>query len=365
MDGEPRITIKEIARLAGVSIGTVDRVVHGRPGVSAETLARIHAIIRTTAYRPDSFARHLSTNKRYHFRVLMPRRDQDSGYWELCRTGIERSASLLAAYRVVTAIDEFDRTVPGSCNGLLEGLRGASCDGLLVAPVLPQPFGGFFDAIDSPIPYGFFDCWIEGGSPRFAIVQDAHRGGMLAGRMLSLLAPGDAPFVIVNAYGEDAHIRRRIGGALAYLGRIGRIARVHECPDITDERSLDRFMTRLFGNGTGPAGILVANASGHHVARWLEAEGKKRGRALVSWDLVPDNLRALADGSMDCVISQRPGEQASRGLELLYRCAVLGEPVERLVDVPIDIYFRENIPRENTPAAEGKISPEEGRIDER
>ncbi|HEX7507787.1 MAG TPA: LacI family DNA-binding transcriptional regulator, partial [Polyangia bacterium] len=35
-----RATVKEIARLAGVSIGTVDRVLHDRGGVSADTKHR-------------------------------------------------------------------------------------------------------------------------------------------------------------------------------------------------------------------------------------------------------------------------------------------------------------------------------------
>ena len=53
-----RITVKEVARLAGVSIGTVDRVLHDRGGVSAETKSRIDEIITSLGYEPNLIARH-------------------------------------------------------------------------------------------------------------------------------------------------------------------------------------------------------------------------------------------------------------------------------------------------------------------
>lgn len=52
--------MKDIARLAGVSIGTVDRVLHGRGRVSAQNVARIEALVRDRGYRPNVFASRLS-----------------------------------------------------------------------------------------------------------------------------------------------------------------------------------------------------------------------------------------------------------------------------------------------------------------
>jgi len=65
----PRATVKEIARLAGVSIGTVDRVLHDRGEVSAATKAKIHTIIAALGYEPNMLARQLARNKVYTFRA--------------------------------------------------------------------------------------------------------------------------------------------------------------------------------------------------------------------------------------------------------------------------------------------------------
>lgn len=58
----PKYTIEDIARLAGVSRGTVSRVLNGHPSVKAETRARVHKVIEERQYRPNFSARHMRTN---------------------------------------------------------------------------------------------------------------------------------------------------------------------------------------------------------------------------------------------------------------------------------------------------------------
>ena len=49
-----RIRIKDIARLADVSVGTVDRVIHGRSGVSEASKKRVEEILKQLDYQPNS-----------------------------------------------------------------------------------------------------------------------------------------------------------------------------------------------------------------------------------------------------------------------------------------------------------------------
>ncbi|MDR2363353.1 MAG: LacI family DNA-binding transcriptional regulator, partial [Spirochaetaceae bacterium] len=75
------MTVKEIAELAKVSIGTVDRVIYRRGRVAAVTKARIEAIIEKYQFTPNPIARRLKRNRAYRFCAFLPRRDQDAGYW--------------------------------------------------------------------------------------------------------------------------------------------------------------------------------------------------------------------------------------------------------------------------------------------
>ena len=59
-----RIRIKDIARLADVSVGTVDRVLHGRTGVSEASRKRVEEILKQLDYQPNMYASALASNKK-------------------------------------------------------------------------------------------------------------------------------------------------------------------------------------------------------------------------------------------------------------------------------------------------------------
>jgi LacI family transcriptional regulator len=357
---QKRLTVKGIARLAGVSIGTVDRVLHDRGNVSADTRARIEGIVAARGFRPNVLARQLSLNRTYLLRVILPKAEQDSGYWGLCREGIESAADELAAYRVAVRIDEFDRYDRGSFHVLLESIEAEPGDGLLVAPVLPDELEPALARLDSGLPYVFFDGSMQGARPVVSIGQDALRAGYLAGRLMSLLSPGVRPLVAVNAHAEDRHIGLRIDGFRAFFSETspGRPVLVRSCLDIERGESRERLLSGLIAECPSVGGILVANASGHLVGEWLVRKGTKADCALVCWDLVPANAEALRSGALDCVISQRPFEQGRRGLERLFRAVVHGERGEVAATAPLDIYFKENLPQ----AKAGKAGRPAGRM---
>ncbi len=247
-----RATVKEIARLAGVSIGTVDRVLHDRGEVSADTKAKILTIVAALGYEPNILARQLARNRVYTLRAILPRADQDSGYWSLCLAGIHRAERDLAPYGTSLRVDEFDRYDRAGYRALLRDVVAEPRDGLLIAPVLPDdlvPVLKKLNAASPPgragglVPYVFFDCDAEGASPVAAIGQDARRAGYLAGRMMSLLAKRPGPLVAVSAHAGDRHIRLRIEGFETFFrdvvpGTESRTVIVKECPEARRRRGL-------------------------------------------------------------------------------------------------------------------------------
>lgn len=60
-----RVTIKQVALEAGVSVQTVSRVINGRPDVSPETRQRVQDVIERTRYQPSALARSLIQQRSY------------------------------------------------------------------------------------------------------------------------------------------------------------------------------------------------------------------------------------------------------------------------------------------------------------
>ncbi len=341
---KPNATVKEIARLAGVSIGTVDRVLHGRDGVAEGTREKVGAIVRSLGYKPNALARQLSLGKTWQFRVIAPRSGQDSGYWGLCLEGVRTAARVLAHFAVRVEVLEFDRYDPAEYRRLLAAALAGGFDGLLLAPVLPAVIGPALAGLPLGIPYAFFDAALDGASPVFSIGQDAFAAGRLAGRLLDLLTSGKGDLAAIDAHPEDSHIQRRVAGFESFFSPASdRRILVRECPDFVLPEARDRWFRDLFRDEPGVRGLLVANASGHLAGEWLAENGRKRDCAVVSWDLVPRNAAALRDGLLDCVISQRPFEQGRIGLERLYRAVVHGE-AGGTATVETEILFKENMP---------------------
>jgi LacI family transcriptional regulator len=356
--GTQRATVKEIARLAGVSIGTVDRVLHDRGEVSADTKAKIDAIVAARGYQPNILARQLARNRVYTFRAILPRADQDSGYWSLCLAGIRRAERDLAPYGTRLKVDELDRYDRGSYRALLKNVVAESCDGLLIAPVLPNDLVPALDKLSvgragGPVPYVFFDCDAQGARPVAAIGQDALSAGYLAGRMMSLLAKGSGPLVAVSAHAGDRHIRLRIEGFETFFRDAAseagpRRVMVTECPELENAEDCERALGKMVRGNPDISGVLVANSSGHIAGEWLAKRGTKERCAVVSWDLVPANAQALREGKIDCIVSQRPAEQAREGLERLFKAVVRGEEDASPASIPLEVYFKENIPEKES-----------------
>ena len=90
------------------------------------------------------------------------------------------------------------------------------------------------------------------------------------------------------------------------------------------------------------AGLFVTNSRVHKVARFLDETGRE-GVRLVGYDLLPENIHFLKQDRIDFLISQKPEEQAFRGLKSLFHLVVFNREPEEKQWLPIDIITRENL----------------------
>lgn len=82
------IRIKDIAKLSGVSVGTVDRVIHKRGKVSDTAREKVEKVLDEINYTPNLLAKTLGSNKVYSIALLVPDPGQDP-YWKLTMTGLD------------------------------------------------------------------------------------------------------------------------------------------------------------------------------------------------------------------------------------------------------------------------------------
>jgi LacI family transcriptional regulator len=338
------MTVKEIAELAGVSAGTVDRVLYKRGRVSAQTRARVEGIIERYQFTPNPAARTLRRGRAYRFCAFIPRRDQDAGYWGQALEGILAGAEGITHLGVQTEVIEFDRYDLGDFYGKAEGLLESIPDGIVFAPIMPEKIQSFIRRIgELHIPCVFFDSELPGAAPLCSIRQDSFQGGYLAGRLMHLLGGAfTKPVAILDAHGEDYHITRRRDGFLRYAGEQGFPTVTREYSDYHGTELSEEEVLAFLEEYRDISGIFITNCLAHRVAGAVQKAG--RSPVIIGYDLTPANCQFLKSGLIGAIISQRPEYQGREALLSLYRHLVLEQRIPSEIDIPLDLFIRENVP---------------------
>ncbi|MFW5804785.1 MAG: LacI family DNA-binding transcriptional regulator, partial [bacterium] len=95
-----RTRIKDVAKKANVSVGTVDRVIHNRGQVSATTQEKIMKIIEEIGYEPDIVASSLASKKTYRLSILIPMDNGENEYWNAPLKGFERAFNEIKHFNI-------------------------------------------------------------------------------------------------------------------------------------------------------------------------------------------------------------------------------------------------------------------------
>lgn len=348
--------MKDVAHEARVSIGTVDRVLHNRGRFSQEAADRVRAAAKHLDFQPNLVASNL---KRAQWRTLvavLPYSQQDGGFWQLVVDGINRAVQQLGHHYVRVRFAHYDRFQPESFTAIAEDLvreasqqigdNGNRTDadetyaGIILAPTLQSASAELARRCD-PIPVVVLDGELPGVDLLCSISQESYESGLLAAKLLHLMA-GPGRYVSVVVGREDYHLLRRRSGFEDFFH--GSVAT--ERIEATSERELRERMVQRAGRLPEIDGIFVANAAAHTVIDALQSSAGHRsgaGISVVGYDLIPENIARLRDGTLTFVINQQPDNQGYQAVYALYRHSVLKERVEHQIRIPVDLVTRETL----------------------
>lgn len=342
-----RIRIKDIAQLANVSIGTVDRVIHGREGVSKTTRERVAQIIKDYDYQPDILAGALASKKAYRLMVCMPDVVNAHAFWKLPELGVKKALEELGHFDLQVDYLRFDQHSKADFLSKTRDVDPSLYDGLLFAPVFSEVSAEFLAAWKAAgIPCVQFNSRVESIEADGFIGQDAYQSGFLGGRLISYGLPVERDLLIVNLSSRKdnyQHIIRRERGFRAYFE--AHSDRVNTLVSLNlNGGNYEKVADEIAGKMTElqVAGIFVTNSRVHMVARYLAERGIMNIR-LIGYDLLPESVEYLKREYIDYLISQRPEDQAYLGIRQLFSLVVLKRKQPGQVLLPIDILTKENV----------------------
>jgi len=348
MISQKKTRIKDIARLAGVSIGTVDRVIHNRGEVADRTRIKILEILKETRYSPNLMAQVLKSKKRFHLVSLLPAPSEDNSYWKKHPLGMIRAIEELEPFPVTLSQITFDMLNEEDFQKKADDVLALKPDGVLLAPIFKSESIAFCAMLArEQIPFVFIDGYIEDTEFIAYIGENIFQSGRVAGQLIDMITPEDGDIMVVTIarnIRNVLHLTNRTEGFLSYFADSGKnkgkkiIINIPDPASVTVHSELDK----AFKANPGIKSIFITGSRLYLIALYLEKKGLKT-IDLIGYDLLDSNVRFLKSGTTRFLIGQRPEEQTYKGIKKLFEFLSLHRIPDRIEYLPVDIVTSENI----------------------
>ncbi|AOW10613.1 substrate-binding domain-containing protein [Flavobacterium gilvum] len=340
---DKKYTIKDIAQMAGVSKGTVDRVLHKRGKVSEEALKKINEVLDVINYEPNLIARNLKNNKVYRICILLPDPELDP-YWQPCIKGIEDAVQEFRAYNFAIETLFFNPESKKSFLKVNEKVLEIAPDAVLLPPLFHKET---IEAVnkyeEKNIIVNTFNNQVQSDSVKGFVGQDLIKSGRVAAKLLDLLLKkGQIVVIHIDESIKNAiHMQEKERGFREYFDE-------KENQDYTVttlklkspnvEISLVNFLTE----NPDLSGIFISTSKAYQIAKVISGTSNKK-IAVIGYDLVDNNVNYLNQGVIDFLIHQNQKRQAYLGVASIIEYFLFDKPIQSRTFLPIDIVNSENV----------------------
>lgn len=346
--GNKKIRIKDIATRAGVSTGTVDRVLHNRGEVKEHTRNKVMEIVDEMGYTPNLLARSLAKKKPAQIAVLFPSPNSNNPYWKQPANGIKMAIDELNDYSAELDTISFDATSERSFIDATNRVLQNSPDGIVFNPVFQKASQNFITKLQAQnIPFIFFDINIQEAGQLSYYGQNSFKSGYAAAKLFYKSFLPNSELLIVNLANNknvSHHIHTRGEGFKAFFNdSLGAEITIHNVDiDLLGENEPAHSLEQKLQKHPNIKGIFVPSSRVFKVAEFLMQKEIKK-IFLVGYDIVDENIKALQNDVIDFLICQKPQEQAYKAILAMFNFIMTGKKPELLNYSPIDIIFKENI----------------------
>lgn len=338
-----KYTIRDIAQLAGVSKGTVDRVLHNRGKVSEDALIKVNKILDEINFIPNPIAKNLKNNKVYRICVLLPNPEKDA-YWSPCVVSINDVISEFRAFGIKIETYFFDATDISSFLEANLEIQNSAPDAVLLAPIfLKEASIAIENYTKAGITVSNFNNQIDSENIKNFIGQDLYQSGRVAAKLLhAILTDGDIAIIHIDEkYKNAIHMQEKEKGFKSYFNDLNGFQNKILTYKLNNPKFEEKLRS-ILNEQPNLKGIFVSTSKGYQVAQIIKEQSYPK-IALVCYDLLNENVDFLKNGVIDFLIHQNVGQQTYLALKYLVEYFLLGKEIPKKILIPIDIINSENV----------------------
>ena len=339
-------TIYDVAREAGVSRATVDRVIYKRGGVSAATEEKVNRVIKELGYIANPNASMLASRRKLTITCLIP--DFEKGdYWDIAYKGFIDGAKSIKNYDVSTDIHLFDPNDIESFRRESEIILRSNPAGVIMNVVFADEVKAFAEKMDKAgIPYAFVDRKIDDSNYQVYFGADPYEAGQLGAYLLThRMEVNDIALVRIirdsKQMSDPNKVRR--DGFLEYIRQNAPQCRIHTIfiPPHNPQEAY-AILDEFFKAHPEVKHITMPNSRIHLMSEYLR-RNPVEDRHVVGFDDLDKNIEALNEGLVEYLVTRHIPMQSYYTISNLASAVISGKvPEKRDNLMHMDILHRLN-----------------------
>lgn len=299
------VTIQQIADIAGVSRGTVDRALNNRGRINPDVAQRIHGIAAELGYVP--IRRKMSPDKQQPIKIGIVTLLSQSSFMEQVRRGIAEAAQVLAYRNIQLVVKECSSVDEAEQLTAIDALLAESISGLALMPVDSDSIRGKLNHLSDTvkIPIITFNADIIGTRRCCFVGLDNRKSGRAAAGLMGMMTRGEGKILVITGFFSNSVNSLRVDGFIEELKSSYRNLEVAGIQCSFDEAAeVERLIINTMQTHPDLAGIFIPSGGQAGVHRAFEQLGLSNRPYVIIYDLTPENIKALNEGTVDFLIDQ-------------------------------------------------------------
>lgn len=323
-----KVTIKEIAELAGVHRATVDKVLHHREGVSQDVRQKIQKIIDELGYTPNPAGRMLQRQgKQYKIAAVLVEVDA----LPYLKEGIERGVKNQVGFDIVIEYYVTAFQDAAKQQEILEYVTDKRVDAIILSPINSDKIRHAIDrAADAGIPVVTTNSDIDGTKRACYVGQDGVRAGHIAGRLMGQFLGGVGKVAIISSTidseNNNYYVSIREQGFQEFIKktypaiRIAEYIESFEDPQITYQKTKE-----LLQKHPDLQGIYITCGGASEVGRALKLSGRAKDVKVLAFEDYPQILDLIREDVIDCTLASELQRQGELPVHVILNYLVFGK----------------------------------------
>ncbi|QKX06830.1 LacI family DNA-binding transcriptional regulator [Aquimarina sp. TRL1] len=336
-----KYTIKDIAKLANVSKGTVDRVLHNRGKVSQASLDKVNEVLQKIDYQPNLIARNLKNNKVYHICILLPDPEIDP-YWSPCVPGIETAIMEFKSFGFAIEPFYFDPNKTASFLETHAQVLSLKPDAVLLASLFYKESIQAVEEYPDTTVISVFNTFIDNPKVKNFVGQDLYQSGRVGAKLMHMVTKGEGVPLVVHVdeqFSNAIHMQEKEKGFRTYYKEY---VASEDVKTITVSKSeVRKELVEILTDNKDINGCFITTSKVFQVADIIRDVNKEI--AIIGYDLLKENVSLLEKDFVDFLIHQNPERQVYLGVSKLVEFFLFKKEMRYKRLLPIDIVTSENV----------------------